>query len=450
MRNLFKKATATALALTMVVGLTGVTSAAVKKGTDVATGTKWTSYSINTHEDHVNGESKAKKNICWYHSLLNTDSVLTNQHYVGDPVTDAQIKELNAAIKEENAKKGTKTPTVTKHGDTWGEQDAYKCFGENAKITSQTASGFVMDVTSTGWSANWAPSGKRNEDGTMEYEVKQSNPWGVDAKKVVNVERGRKYTISFKIKSTLQNEIKETKDRKDGTGYNEGTGKYNYTKHIHFKAYDNKADGGPALKLANMKATIGGKNALVKGNKKLNESFDSFVTLDSKNTADDGWVTVSADVVIPSEKEHYQGKAKQATLGIQFALGAFLYEFPDENDMSGTIEIKDFKVTANEIMAKPAKVKSLKVKSTKKKSVTISFKKAKRAQRYEIQYSTKSNFKKATSKITKKTKLNLKLKSKKKYYVRVRGYYTANKKYGEDTAGSKICGKWVKKTVKVK
>ena len=53
----------------------------------------------------------------------------------------------------------------------------------------------------------------------------KSNPWGVTLKKILNIDRGRTYTISFKIKSTLKNEIKQTKKRKDGTGYNVGTGK---------------------------------------------------------------------------------------------------------------------------------------------------------------------------------------------------------------------------------
>ena len=45
-------------------------------------------------------------------------------------------------------------------------------------------------------------------------------------------------------------------------GENVGTGKYNYVKHIHFKAFDNKDKDGAALKLSNVKATIGGKSVL--------------------------------------------------------------------------------------------------------------------------------------------------------------------------------------------
>lgn len=437
MRNLFKKITAMTLSLTLVAGMTSAISAAVAKGTDVSAGKSWTSYSVYTKETCLGNKEEwagGKEDNCWYHSLTENSTVTLKQHYVDDVVTDAQIKELNAAIKEANKKAKDPTPTVNKNGSTWGVQDAYKCFGDNAKITTQTASSFTMDVVSTGWSANWTPMGT----------VAQSNPWGVTADKVVNVERGRYYTISFKIKSTLANEIMESKERKDGTGYNEGTGKYNYVKHIHFKAFDNKDESGAARELIGLKATQGGKSVLVTGNKTLNADFTSFIKLDSKNTADDGWVTVSAKVLIPSEKEDWQGKAKNPTMGIKFAFGAYLKEFPDENDMSGTIEVKDFKVTADAVAKKPAKVKKLKVKAGKK-SLTISFKKAKNAKKYEIQYSLKKNFKKAKTKTTKKTKLTIKkLKAGKKYYVRVRGVYTKN--------GSKICGAWVKakKAVKVK
>ena len=40
----------------------------------------------------------------------------------------------------------------------------------------------------------------------------------------MNVERGRYYNLSFKIKSTLSNELTKTVERADGTAYNEGTG----------------------------------------------------------------------------------------------------------------------------------------------------------------------------------------------------------------------------------
>ena len=226
MRKFSKKMIAVALSATLIFGSAFSTSAAVKKGTDVSAGKKWTSYSIYTHEDHVNGESEAKKNVCWYHSLINTGKVLDDQHYVTDPVSQSQLDTLNKAIQEQNAQKKTNNPTVSLHGTTWNEQDSHKCFGENASFTSASDSAFNLNVISTGWSANWGPSGQKDSKGNDIYEAKQSNPWGVTATKVVNVERGRYYNISFKIKSTLKNEIKEEKEREDGTYYNVGTGRY--------------------------------------------------------------------------------------------------------------------------------------------------------------------------------------------------------------------------------
>ena len=156
MRKLFKNLTAIGLSVTMVVGTASMASAAVAKGTDVSNGKAWTSYSIHTREDNGSWEDKL----------------------------------IGAGQKYQN------------------KENTYKSYGEDAKITTQTSSSFTMNVVSTGWSANWTPMGT----------VGQSNPWGVTADKVVNVERGRYYTISFKIKSTLKNEIMKSQDKKDAKG----------------------------------------------------------------------------------------------------------------------------------------------------------------------------------------------------------------------------------------
>lgn len=386
MRNLFKKFTAITLSATLIAGMAGAVTAAVATGTDVSSGKSWTSYSIHTREDGGEWEDELKK---------------AGQFY------DTNVTEASG-------------------------KDSHFAYGENAKISTQTASSFTMNVTSTGWSANWTPMGT----------VGQSNPWGVDATKVVNVERGRYYTISFKIKSTLSNELTTEKKRSDGTYYNVGTGKYNYVKHIHFKAYDNNDSDGAALTITGLKATIGGSNALETDKTKLTD-FSSFVKLDSKNTADDGWVTVSATVLIPSEKADYQSKKAKPTMGIKFAFGAFLKEYPDEVGMSGTIQVKDFTVKAGSTVKKPAKVKGVKV-TAKKKAMVVKFKKASKAKKYQIEYSLKKNFKSSKTKTTSKKKITIKkLKSKKKYYVRVRGFYT--------TSGSKVYGAYsAKKKVTIK
>ena len=71
---------------------------------------------------------------------------------------------------------------------------------------------------------------------------------------------------------------------------------------------------------------------------------------------------------------------------------------------------------------KPAKVTGVTVKSKKAKSAVVTFKSVKNAVRYEVSYSTDKKFKKGVKKLsTKKTSVTIsKLKSKKKYYVRVR------------------------------
>ena len=94
---------------------------------------------------------------------------------------------------------------------------------------------------------------------------------------------------------------------------------------------------------------------------------------------------------------------------------------------------------------KPAKMKTPTVKAGKKK-LTVSWKKAKNADGYQIQYSTNGSFKKVKSlncsKKTSKTTIK-KLKSGKKYYIRIRAYKKVN--------GRKYYGNWSKiKSVKVK
>lgn len=111
--------------------------------------------------------------------------------------------------------------------------------------------------------------------------------------------------------------------------------------------------------------------------------------------------------------------------------------------------IKD-KKAAQKIM-KQAKITKLTAKSKAKKKVTVSWKKVKKAKGYEVQISTKKNFKKSVfKKFTAKTKLNIKnkkIKSKKTYYVRVRAYATYKDK---NNVIKKVYSKWIKKIRKVK
>ena len=91
----------------------------------------------------------------------------------------------------------------------------------------------------------------------------------------------------------------------------------------------------------------------------------------------------------------------------------------------------------------PSQVKVTKV-TPKKKAMVVKFKKSSGAKKYEVQYSLKKNMKAAKVKTTKKTAITIKkLKSGKKYYVRVRGFFMNGK--------TKVYGPYsAKKVVKIK
>ena len=87
--------------------------------------------------------------------------------------------------------------------------------------------------------------------------------------------------------------------------------------------------------------------------------------------------------------------------------------------------------------------KQIKKVKSKKKSLTVTWKKVRGVTGYKIQYSLKKNFKKAKSKTIKKastTSLTIKkLKSKKKYYVRIRTYKKiSGKTYQSNWSKSKV------------
>ena len=78
-------------------------------------------------------------------------------------------------------------------------------------------------------------------------------------------------------------------------------------------------------------------------------------------------------------------------------------------------------VNPPQTVKKPAKVKKPKLTTPKKKQLKVTWKKAKNAKKYEVQYSTSKSFATYKSKTTTKLTVTLKgMKSKKKYYVRVR------------------------------
>ena len=397
MKKIGKKLLATILTATLIVGAVGIVGAQTVNQ-DVSAGKNWTSFSIhgNNAEDKGNWEKELNKK----HQVWNT-------------------KADKAAVQAAK-----------------GKLDAYFTYGECAKFKNQKADSYVLDVTSTGWSGIYNPGNG---------QLMGSNPWGVTTTKVVPVERGRYYNISFKIKSTLKNEITKCDDSTvikglknwDGKDchYTEGTGKYNTVKHFHIKAYDNTDPDGAALAVQSISATYGGKNVMTK-----TKEYNNLIALDSKNT---DYVTVNLRTLVPSDKADYQKKASAPTMGIKMAFGPFLKEFKDENNMSGEVEVKDFKVLASTKAAIAGKAKIKKIKAGKKK-LTIKYK-ATGAKKYQVQVALKKNFKKGLKKkTTKKTTWTFKgLKKKKKYYVRVKGAKNYN--------GTYIYGKWSKvKTKKTK
>ncbi len=113
-------------------------------------------------------------------------------------------------------------------------------------------------------------------------------------------------------------------------------------------------------------------------------------------------------------------------------------------EMTSIYKKNDTKTTDNNIK-NPSKTKIKKI-TAKKKTLKVTWKKVKGITGYEIQYSLKKNFKNAKIKKIKKastTSVTIKkLKSKKKYYVRIRTY----KKTGKKTYKSKWSKKKSKKT----
>ncbi len=98
-------------------------------------------------------------------------------------------------------------------------------------------------------------------------------------------------------------------------------------------------------------------------------------------------------------------------------------------------------------IAKPAKVKKLALRSTKKRQLKVSFKKVTGAAGYQIDYSANKKFTSSAAKrilTVSKNQTLKKLKTGRKYYVRVRAYKTG-------AMGEKIYGSYSKiKTIKIK
>ncbi len=430
-KNFIKKITAAALSLSMVIGSTGVAFAATHaaNGANIAASTSWTSFSVR---DDLHGLPVTD----WEKSLL-------------DEIAKAQAE---------------------------GKEDAesYQSFTEGYFTAKPVSSGFVYYVKNSGWDGEYNP---------YTGDLIGDNPWGMTIQTGnMPVEKLRKYTISFNIKSTLEGSV-TVKDesgnpKKDETG-KEITEK-TYIKHIGFKAYDPVSQGGPAVDFD----VISGANT------------SGIIELDSRETAGKN---VTATITIPAT---YGSES----LGVMFALGARLVSYPDELAMKGNVTVSNFKITAGDQYSvtftgngknvtsyvnggssiaaplasqlgkkgynidyytfngkkyttsvgpvnsnmtltahyaktkKPAKPKISKANNKSKKKIKLTIKKTKNAVGYQIKYSLKKNMKKAKTKTTTKKTYTIKkgLKSGKFVYIQVRGY-------NKDDLGNKVFGKWSKK-----
>ena len=136
-KSIFQKMSAVFLSMTLVVGMAASVPAAVKKGTDISASKAWQSFSVQTGED---------KNE-WKNALIKDGQKYDNK------------------------------------------ENVFKSYTENASMKTKTPKSFLMDIVSTGSSAQWGPSKKVDDLGNVVWEAKMSNPWGVTATKIVNIEK---------------------------------------------------------------------------------------------------------------------------------------------------------------------------------------------------------------------------------------------------------------------
>lgn len=421
-KNLFKKVTATVLALSMVAGMAGVVSAAhAANGADVAAQGSgiWSSFSVCTREDGGTWED---------------------------------------ALKEVDVKDETTGEVLRKQ--TKGQDYAT----EGYVVAGSSSSKFQFFVMNSGW------DGEYNK---FTGELVGDNPWGMTATMdKIPVEHGRYYTISFKIKSTLKGSKKVT----DADG-NEVTEAIN-TKQILFKAYDPISPGEPSVEII---SATGATNA---GYIVLDSSKDEWTTVTAtikvpeqkaypstqmgikfalgaflKSRPDeigmkgsifveDFKITAGTQYTVKltngtTSNTQYVNKGEKAT---QVLIGKKGYTLTGYKTSSGATYNfnspvnSDLTLTAAYVKTKkPAKAKSVKVKSSGKKKVTVTYKKVANAKGYQIKYSMKKNMKSAKTKTTTKVKYTIKkLKSRKYVYVQVRAYTN-------DSLGNKVFGKFTAK-----
>lgn len=442
-KRLFKKITATVLALTMVVGMVNVVSAAhAPNGDNIAKNSTWNYFSIlpaDSQEssldfDH-NGHQAGEKEACWYHSLTAIGQIPN-----GEPGF---------------ATRGWVVPGAT-----------------SSKVQFYAAN--------TGWDGEY--SGET---------LVGDNPWGLRLfSSSIPVEKGRTYTLSFKYTSDIKTRV--VVYQKDENG--------DYKLDENGNKIPEKDENGRDKKEDLLQKHIGlsvinpvNKNGIDFLTYKGCSSSGHFVADASK-----GEQTISVTFQVPAV---FPGNAVQ----IQFVLGSYMVTYPEELGMTGSLYLNDVKLiagtqysvkytygkqsfteyvnpgakatghqfavtgktfkgykkgSANYNLSTPVnsnttltcvyvntpKPGKAKVKFTaQKKKVKLKLTKIKNCVGYEIKYANNKKMKKAKTKTTTKKTLTIKkLKSKKKTYFQVRGYNL-------DSAGKKVYSKKVlKKTVKVK
>ena len=213
------------------------------------------------------------------------------------------------------------------------------------------------------------------------------------------------------------------------------------------------------------------KQADDKDSEKQADDKDSEKQADDKDSEKQNG-TKTSDIIKVSKTSYVftQGKTRTVELGATVTGGTLEYFSNNKNvtvDQKGKVTIKkgfvgsaaititatgEKFITATRnvfITVKPATT-TISKKKALKKGFTIKYNKISNIKRYEIQYSTTSKFKKSgtVTKTTISNKLTVKkLKSKKKYYIRVRSYKTVR----VNGVCVRLYSKWSKvKTVKTK
>ena len=179
---------------------------------------------------------------------------------------------------------------------------------------------------------------------------------------------------------------------------------------------------------------------------------DSVSWIDDQAFGDSVDARIEQIVIVTPEKSYAESYAKRIGLKWSREIPVKNTTTPTPGNTTSTEENKTTQGNTTESNGKTnhktaktvKKVQIISVKNIKTKRIKIVWKKAKGAKTYEVQYATKKSFKNAKRIKQRKTSCSIaRLKKKKTYYIRVRGYYLSRSK--------KIYGQWSKvKKIKIK